>query len=78
MDLSRIEETKDLIRLLDDRKYELGRLYKAYNDEQSIIIESYSIHNCIVYESLKDTILLLLIKQKKEEIEEIENKLKEI
>lgn len=78
MDLSRIEEAKDLTRLLDGRKYELGRLYKAYNDEQSITISSYSIHNCVVYESLKDTILLLLIKQKKEEIKEIEDKLKEI
>lgn len=78
MNLSRIEEAKDLTRLLDNRKYELGRLYQAYNDEQSITISSYSIHHCVVYESLKDTILLLLIKQKKEEIEEIENKLKEI
>lgn len=60
------------------KKYELGRLYKAYNEETSIVIESFSIHNYVVYDSLKDTILLLLIKQKKEEIKQLEDKLKEI
>lgn len=78
MDLSRIEEVRDLTRLLDDKKYELGRLYKAYNEETSIVIESFFIHNYVVYDSLKDTILLLLIKQKKEEIKQLEDKLKEI